>query len=389
MNLKGHFSRFLKAYPKRLHFAAHSHHLWPDVTFEAQQACWGDAARHADRKWDKILSDIYPAAQGHVAKVLHLDDPKTIAFGPNTHGFLLRLLSCLPAGRPCRVLTSDSEFHSFARQIARLEEDALVQVTRVAAEPFQSFGERFAAESAKGGHDMVYLSQVFYNSGYAVPDLEALVGAVPGPDTLIAIDGYHGFMALPTDLGSLAERAFYLAGGYKYAMSGEGVCFLHAPPGHGPRPRDTGWFAAFETLEGKDGGKLGYAPDGARFLGATFDPVGLYRLNAVMDWLEGLDITVAGIHAHVQALQQRFVAELGELGLDALHPGQLVVPLSEPNRGHFLTFRSERAGELHHQLLKSDIITDYRGDRLRFGFGLYHDEEDVTKLCRVLGDILA
>ncbi len=389
MKLKGHFSRFLEADPGRLHFAAHSHHLWPDVSFAAQEACWQDAARHADRKWDKIFREVYPAAQGHVARVLGLDDPKTVAFGPNSHGFLLRLLSCLPAGRPWRVLTSDGEFHSFARQIARLEEDALAEVTRVAAEPFRSFGERFAAAAAKGGHDMVYLSQVFYDSGYAVADLPALVGAIPGEDCLVVLDGYHGYMALPTDLAPLAERAFYLAGGYKYAMSGEGVCFLHAPPGHGPRPRDTGWFAAFETLEGSDDGKLVYAPDGARFLGATFDPVGLYRLNAVMDWLAGLGITVAKIHEHVHGLQQRFVARLGELGLDALHPGQLVVPLSEPNRGHFLSFRSKRAGALHRQLLKSDIITDFRGDRLRFGFGLYHDEEDVAKLCHALGDILA
>jgi len=389
VNLKAHFSRFLAADPKRLHFAAHSHHLWPDVTFQAQQACWEDAARHADRKWDKILSEAYPNAQGHVAQVLGLEDPKTVAFGPNTHGFVLRLLSCLPAGRSSRILTSDSEFHSFARQIARLEEDARVQVTRVAAEPFQSFSARFATEATKGGHDMVYLSQVFYNSGYVVPDLPALVGAVPEQDTLVVIDGYHGYMALPTDLGNIAERAFYLAGGYKYAMSGEGVCFLHAPPGHGTRPPNTGWFAAFESLEGGGDGKLGYAPDGARFLGATFDPVGLYRLNAVMDWLGSLDITVAGIHEHVHGLQQSFVAELAGLGLEALHPGQLVVPLAEPNRGNFLTFRSERAGELHRQLLKSDIITDFRGDRLRFGFGLYHDEEDVAKLCHALGEVVA
>jgi selenocysteine lyase/cysteine desulfurase len=35
------------------------------------------------------------------------------------------------------------------------------------------------------------------------------------------------------------------------------------------------------------------------------------------------------------------------------------------------------------------VVTDYRADRLRFGFGLYHDEEDVARLCKVLGEILA
>ena len=50
MSYKAHFRRFLEAYPGRLHFAAHSHHLWPDVTFVAQTRCWLDAARLADRK---------------------------------------------------------------------------------------------------------------------------------------------------------------------------------------------------------------------------------------------------------------------------------------------------------------------------------------------------
>ena len=73
--------------------------------------------------------------------------------------------------------------------------------------------------------------------------------AVARPDTLIVVDGYHGYMALPTDLAAIEARAFYLSGGYKYAMAGEGVAFLHAPPGLVPRPRDTGWYAAFEALE--------------------------------------------------------------------------------------------------------------------------------------------
>ncbi len=53
----------------------------------------------------------------------------------------------------------------------------------------------------------------------------------------MVIDGYHGFMAVETDLSAVADRVFYVTGGYKYAMSGEGVGMLHAPPGYGPRPK--------------------------------------------------------------------------------------------------------------------------------------------------------
>jgi selenocysteine lyase/cysteine desulfurase len=389
VSYKQHFQLFLAADPERLHFAAHSHHFWPDVTFAAQERCWLDAARLADRKWETVFAEVVPAAQRHVARILNLPDPSTIAFGPNTHGFVMRLLSVFPAGKPIRVLTTDGEFHSFRRQIRRLEEDSLAEVTRISVEPTATLAERLTAAAARGGHDLVFISHVFFNSGYALPDLRAIVRAVPQRDTVIVIDGYHGFLALPTDFGPISGRAFYMAGGYKYAMSGEGACFLHVPPGQAPRPRDTGWFASFGTLETGDDGAVPYAAGGARFLGATFDPVGLYRFRAVMDWLAGLGVTVDAIHAHVHALQRAFVDRLSARKLAALDPRQLVVPIEQPDRGHFLTLRTADAEALHRRLLDAGIVTDYRGDRLRFGFGLYHDPEDIDRLCERLAAVLA
>ena len=75
----------------------------------------------------------------------------------------------------------------------------------------------------------------------------------------------------------------------------------------------------------------------------------------------------------MQAVFLREIAK-GPLPLDA---SQLVVPMAETSRGQFLTFRTPRAAELHAKLLAANVVTDVRGDRLRFGFGVYHDEEDV------------
>jgi selenocysteine lyase/cysteine desulfurase len=281
-----------------------------------------------------------------------------------------------------RILTTDAEFHSFARQAARLEEDGLATVERVPAEPFASFPERFAAAAGRGGHDLVYWSQVFFNSGYVVPDVAALVAAVPDPETLVVIDGYHGFMAVPTDLAPVESRAFYLAGGYKYAMAGEGACFAHCPPGYAERPRDTGWFAGFAELERATGGKVAYAAGGGRLLGATVDPTGVYRLNAVQRWLDGLGVTVAGIHAHVAALQACFLAA-------GPHP-ELVPGPAAPDRGHFLTFRFPdpgRAAAVDAALHAAGVIADHRHDRLRLGFGLYHDAAEIEELLRRLSTV--
>jgi kynureninase len=359
-----------------LHCAAHSHHPWPDVSYEAQLEAWRDAARLLDRKWDYNFADIIPRAQAHVARQLALPDPTSIAFGPNTHAFVLRILSCLPQGRPVRVLTTTSEFMSFARQIARLEEEGLANVTRVATEPFATFKERFAAEAAQGAFDLVFFSQVFFDSGYVVRDLAALVGAVRDRATYVVIDGYHGFMAVPTELGSIADRVFYLAGGYKYAMAGEGVCFLHCPTAVGLRPRDTGWYAGFSALESQDSA-VQYARDGSRFMGATFDATGLYRFNAVQDWLSEQGLTVESMLRQVRHIEETFLSATRSPDVNST---SLVVP-NQLERGRFLAFRTPKAGAIVQQLATKNIIVDHRADRLRIGFGIYHNESDALRLA--------
>ncbi len=344
--VKDLYTRFLGAAPGRLHFAAHSHHPWPDVTREAQVEAWDDAARLADLKWERVFGEVLPEAQAHIARILDLPAPGQIAFAPNTHEFVSRILSCFEPGRPLNVVTTDSEFMSFSRQLARLEEESLARVVRVATEPFADFESRFAEAASATQADLVYFSQVFFNSGVAVRDLRAMVKATPG-NAMVVIDGYHGFFAVPTSLRSVADRAFYLAGGYKYAQSGEGVCFLAVPRGFDRRPLNTGWFADFGHLADERAGRVGFANDGFRFMGATFDPVGLYRWNAVARVLEARGISVENIHAHVRALQRSFLDRLSRAPSAAFSATDLIEP---PNGldglGHFLTFRRRDAGAI-------------------------------------------
>jgi len=356
----------------------------------AHRRALADAARLADTKWEMIFGELIPRAQRGVAAVLALPDPTTVAFAPNTHDFVRRLISALPAGAVPRILTSDSEFHSFTRQIARLEEDGLVAVERIAAEPFASFPERFGCAARRGGHDLVFVSQIFFNSAGACGSLDAVAGAVRDPRTLVVFDGYHGFMALPTALARNADRAFYLAGGYKYAMAGEGVCFMHCPKGFAMRPRDTGWFAAFGALAAGGGGRVAYAKDGTRFMGATFDPTGLYRLAAVFDWMRAIGLTVDAIHGHVLALQELFRAEIARAKVKPLCDARLVTPVAAGStRGHFLTFELADAQAIHDRLARANIITDTRGERIRFGFGCYHTAVEIEAAVAAIARAIA
>jgi len=379
------FSRSLGADPERLHFAAHSHHLWPDASFEGQVEAWNDAARLADRKWDKVMGEVWPAAQAEVAAELGTGQPDSIVFSSNTHDFLIRLVTAAPRRGPqLKVLTTDGEFHSARRQLARWAEEGWIAVDRIATDPFETFSERLLAAVRTGEHDFILVSQVMFGSGrvFEAVDQLATLGRPEGP--WVVIDGYHAFMALDRPFGATAAKtAYYLGGGYKYAMSGEGCCFLHAPPGFGPRPPVTGWYAEFEDLS-LPPGSVGYAKDATRFLGATFDPSALYRFTAVRKALAENGLTTARIYAHVEALQQRF---LGSLAGTRFADAELLNPLDGHPHARFLAFRDANAQRWYSDLLARNCIADVRGDVLRVGFGIYQDEEDVDRLVHHVGGL--
>ena len=236
MNGAGHsykhlFQRAIAAAPDRLHLAAHSHPLWPDASFVGQLAAWSDAARMAGAKWERVLGEIWPGAQCHVANELNLPDPATVVFAGNAHELLLRLVSAMER-RPLQILTSDGEFSSFARQVARWAEAGSAVIEAVPVEPRATFADRFVARAARGGFDLAYVSQVMFGSGLIFGGIDDLAALARPEGPWVAIDGYHGFMALETDLSAVADRIFYIAGGYKYAMAGEGAGLMHAPPGY-------------------------------------------------------------------------------------------------------------------------------------------------------------
>jgi selenocysteine lyase/cysteine desulfurase len=391
-NPKRFYSRFLQGHAGRLHFRAHSHHFWPDVSREAQIAYWDDCAVLGDEKWDRIFSETIPKTQGHIAKILGLKEARQIALAPNTHELAARLLSLFLGRKSLRVLTTTSEFHSWRRQFLRLMEIPEITIRQIDASDFlrdrASFLDDMKSELAKG-YDLVFLSQVFFDSGAALMDgdLESLVAAAPD-STLFAVDGYHGFAAIPCNLSGLEGRIFYLGGGYKYGQGGEGVGFMVVPKGNW-RPADTGWYAEFAQLSRPAGEAVGYPDDGMAFMGSTQDPSGFYRFNAVWDLFDAEGIDTQSIHNYVLGLQKAFLDNLPQ----AFCQDWSLTPLFDSAldwHGHFLTFEAaslEIANKCLQILNDNDILIDRRGTRLRFGFGLYQDEADVIELCRLLGEL--
>lgn len=379
-----HYSKFLSARPQITHFACHSHHYWPDVTRDAMVEYWDDSAKWVDDKWQYFFDKKIPQAQKLIAENLKIDQLERIVFAPNTHEFVFRLISCFDFSSGVSIVTTDSEFYSFDRQINRLAERSQISLHKVPVEPFATFPDRFEEALKTHTPDFVFFSHVFFNSGY-VSDFQRLAKSAAVYARMTVIDGYHGFMAIPTDLSDLPSGCFYLAGAYKYAQGGEGCCFLVVPEGTQERPLYTGWFAELSELD-RYSGQTGYPRGGLRFAGSTMDFSALYRLIASLDLFRREGLTVDVIHRHIQKQQSLFLGALREINHSVIHERCLL--MANPDlHGHFLTFElssAEQTEKIQDLLLAGGLQTDSRQNRLRFGFGLYHQGPYELNAIRAL-----
>lgn len=384
--LKDLYSIFLSYHPNTLHFACHSHHYWPDVTRDAHLRYWDDSAKWVDNKWSYFYSKILPPVSEKICSHLNIPFNDNLVFAPNTHELVFRLISSLDWSKKIKVLTTDSEFYSFQRQSERLRELGIFDIEIVSTEPFNTFEDRFTAAAKKDNYDFIFFSQVFFNSGFQC-DYKKIVSSLPS-EPLICIDGYHGFFACPTDLSLLHERCFYVAGSYKYAQGGEGACFMLVPPIARLKPFYTGWYAEISTLN-KKSDSVPYPTNAQQLAGSTMDFSAIYRLDAVLNLFSEKNITIEKIDFLIKKNMTLFLDQLSALNIKDFNFKNLCLQSLETH-GHFLTFilNDEVTTQKYVEAMtQKGLHVDSRKNRIRFGFGLYQDEQDIIKALNILASI--
>ena len=379
--LSVHYGRFEVA--KRLLLTGHSHQAWPDVALHGQIEAFTDASAAVDAKWDLAFAKAERLRQAY--RDLLGDAGGAIALGANTHELVVRFLSSLDLRARPRLVTTDGEFHTLRRQLARLAEEG-VEVVRVAAAPADTLAERLAAQ-VDDRTTAVLVSAVLFETARIVPGLDAVAAACRGRGVELLVDAYHALGVAPFSMRGL-EDAWITGGGYKYLQLGEGNCFLRLPP-HAQelRPVVTGWFAEFEDLAAKASGLVGYAPGGDRFAGSTYDPTSHYRACAVLDFFAEHGLTPSFLR-EVSLHQNGLLASLFD-DLDA-DPAVITRDRSAPREafGGFLALTAPNAGELQKKLAERGVLTDSRGDKLRLGPAPYLSDSQLAAAIATLGEVL-
>jgi kynureninase len=380
--LAAHYSRFRVA--ERLLLSGHSHQAWPDVAFDGHVEAFDDAARHVDEKWERAFAKADEVRAGFRAL---LGDPHgEIALGVNTHELVIRLLSALDLGARPRIVSTDGEFHTLRRQLARLSEAGL-EVVRLPAQPADTLAARLA-EAVDERTSAVLVSAVLFETAHIVGGLEALARACAHAGTEIVVDAYHALGAIPFALHDQGlGSAWVLGGGYKYLQLGEGNCFLRLPA-HAEelRPAITGWYAEFGALAAEhDPSRVAYGRGAERFAGATYDPTSNYRAARVFAFFQEQGLTVERLRASYRRQIDLLAAGFDALGIDdAIVTRDRALDLDRV--GGFLALRSPRAGELQRALSERGVLTDSRGPWLRLGPAPYLSDEQLETAIALLGE---
>ena len=388
--LAAHYSRFRVG--ERILLTGHAHQAWPDVGFDAQARAWTDAAEFVDGKWTQAEEQAGRVRDGF-ARLLG-DRAANIALGQNVHELLVRLLSALPLQTRRRLVTTDAEFSSVRRQLARLAEEG-IEVVQVAARPVETASERLAA-AVDDRTACVFASSVFYATAEILPGLDLVAGASLKVGAALLVDAYHHLNVVPFDIHATGlESAFVTGGGYKYCQLGEGNAFLRVPEDCRLRPVITGWFAEPPAAAGpaphpergdtraRDAEPVGYGDGAAAFAGATYDPASHYRAAAVFAFHRQHGLTpprLRDISRHQVTLAVEAFAELdldpAVASIDAI-PGE--------RRAGFLAIRTPHAAAVAAAVRADGLFVDARGGALRVGPAPYVRDDQLTAGIEALG----
>ena len=366
---------------ERVLLTGHSHQAQPDCAKDGIIECWNDASALADDKWEKVF-----AISDEVRKYFagHLDDEKdNIVLGQNTHDLILRFLSALDFKNRTKIITTDGEFHTIRRQLDRLNQGYL-DVVKVKRDPVDTLAERIIKE-IDSNTSAVMVSKVMFQDASIVSGLSGVEDVCMKHGAKLLVDVYHVLNAIPFSIKEEnLQNSFLVGGGYKYLQLGEGNCFMRIPPNELFKPVITGWFAEFAALSGKKvPGEVLYGEKRWAFEGSTYDPVSHYRAVKVFEFFKEHKLTPELLREINNHQKDLIASKFNEHDLDPA-----IIKITDvKNRAGFITFLTPHACIISKELRKHDVLTDFRGDYLRFGPAPYLTDEQLKQAVYHLKEI--
>ena len=350
------FSRALAASPHAIYLANHSLGRPLDATSDDVRE--GLAAWYARMggAWDAWMDEIN-AFRARVAELLHA--PRADCIVPKTSAGqgLRAILNAYDRDVTPRVVATRGEFDSLDVILREYVRRGRIALTFVEARADGRFETPDIVHAIGTRTDLVVISEVVFNTGQRLDDVDAIVRAARTAGGRVLLDVYHSLGALPVDVAA-TDVDFAVGGSYKYLRGGPGACFLYLHPRHldgSLRTLDIGWFAKREPFAYRRPDPPELAAGGDAFMESTPAVLTFYQARAGQQLV--LALGAERIRDYSLEQQRRLVALLESHGIAARGGGE--------DQGAFVVVASPHAIEWREALAARAIATDARGSYLR------------------------
>jgi kynureninase len=228
---------------------------------------------------------------------------------------------------------------------------------------------------------LVPLSYVLFRSSY-IQDARAVIEKAHRVGAHVILDVYQAAGTVPLDIGSL-EADFAVGGSVEWLCGGPGAGYLYVRPDLVPKlePALVGWAGHAAPFSFKTG-PIDYADGPERFQSGTPNIPALYAVRAGYEIVGSIGVPT--IREKSLRLTRRIIDHAIRAGYG------LNTPLDDDTRGGAVIIDVPHAEAVSKDLLRRDIIIDYRpGAGIRMAPHFYNNEDDIDDAMKVLDDVIA
>jgi len=332
------------------------------------------------RAWAEGWWDMPVATGDEVARIIGAD-PGTIVMHQNVSVCQSLIISCFePGPRRNKVVFSELEFPSVKYVYEAHAREGRFRVEKVRSDD----GITVPVERMLAAIDeetlLVPISHVLFKSAF-LQDARAITRRAHEVGAFVVLDTYQSAGTVPFSVKEL-DVDFATGGSVKWLCGGPGAGYLYVAPRLHQKlePKVTGWMA-HETPFAFEAAPIRYAPGIARFLHGSPAIPALYAAQAGYRIINEIG---------VEAIRRKSVRQTERLIALAEEAGFRVTSQRDPaQRGGTITVADEHAGAVTKELIRREIIVDYRpGAGVRISPHFYTKDEELEAVIREMRRII-
>ena len=363
---------------KTIYLISHSLGAMPKATYERLHEYADAWATRGVRAWAEGWWDMPVTVGDEVGRIIGAD-PGTVAMHQNVSVCQSLIISCFePTPKRNKVVYSELNFPSVMYVYEAHARDGKLKIETVKSDDGMTVPLERLLAAIDETTLLVPISHVLFKSAF-LQDAKAITERAHEVGAMVVLDTYQSAGTIPFSVKEL-NVDFATGGSVKWLCGGPGAGYLYVRPDlqNKLEPKTTGWMAheapfAFDT-------KLRYAGNITRFLHGSPAIPALYAAQSGYRIIN--EIGVEKIREKSMR-QTNYLIELAEeAGFTVTSPKDV------RQRGGTVTIAHEHAGAVAKELIRHEVIIDYRpGAGIRISPHFYTTDNELELAIKEMKNI--